>query len=705
MIQQTKTTSRNQPWLSSLRSRVGDSVTYNGSTWTNATGKNSEPGVGSDWLEIGKETFLFADVKEYGAKGDAVWDEGSGKYIGTDDSISIQNAINSGLDVYFPQGKYLFSQTFIPNSNTRIFGKNKELSVLIFDGVENGTASTYFNGFNIFNKQNITIDSIGFADGGHLEYEELLTFSENCTAILIFGETTKNIKIINCDFSFIHGHGVYDGCDESYNWFLNNTGQGCGQNILNINSKFPTIHYNIGKTSGFGLLEASCGNGSIQFNEAYENVRSGLTIGGFVGPVSSGFGSNNIISNNKCYRNEEVGIHLSANCVDSIISNNIIYENKNFGISTAEPNDISSNLLITKNKLFDNGFTGETSKLGIYISSKDCTISDNEIYNTGNPDYSTSHGIGVDFQKHKQIIKGNTFKNITNWEISILENNSIDLSTSGNDRIELLGSVNILNKINKVGIGYDGQKITNTETLVWVDNASSSKTAILPDAEKYPEGQILTIVDMVGMAGTNNLTLNLVAGNKINGVTDGQIKLIQNYQCLQLTNVRSTKNWIIVSNEINKLGHEDFNDTIHTSASPQSILEGATEIITNNKGTILSSKLPPSHLTFFDSATSKILPQYQDDHMITSIMFKAKNNNIEGAFTIFIDIPTLGERFGQSFRFQRGANIEQPFNVTISHFISSQFKENGGIIKIISDKGDCLIYDKQFRFCKVYSSQ
>jgi len=280
----------------------------------------------------------------------------------------------------------------------------------------------------------------------------------------------------------------------------------------------------------------------------------------------------------------------------------------------------------------------------------------------------------------------------------------IELRTYPNDRIELLGDVNILNKVSKVGIGYDGQPITNVQNWVWIDNASSPKTAILPDAETYPEGEILTLIDEKGSAGTNNATFTVVSGNKINGITDGTIKLIQNYQCLQLTNVKSTKNWIVVSNEINKLGHEDFNDTVHTLDSPQSILEGVTDILTNNKGTILSSKLPPSHSTFFDSATSKILPQYQDDHMITSIMFKAKNNNIEGAFTVFIDIPTLGERFGQSFRFQRGASVEQPLNITMSHFISSQFKANGGIIKLISDKGDTLIYDKQFRFCKVYSS-
>lgn len=546
MKQLTKTTSRNQAWLPSLRNRVGDSVSHNGRTYTNTTGKNSEPGFGNDWIEISQEDGLFADVKRFGAKGDAVWNVDLEKYVGTDDTVAIQNAMNSGLDVFIPEGKYLVSSPMFPLSNKNVFGKSRTTSVLVLDGVVNGTPATYFNPFTINGRQNITIDSVGFIDGKVIEYEEFLSFSENCTAISIFNSTHITVK--NCNFAFIQGHGIYDGCEEAYNNFINNSGEGCGQNVLNINSKFPTIHYNIGKTSGFGLLEASCGNGSIQFNEAYENARGGLTIGGFAGPVSSGYGSNNIISNNKCYRNEEFGIHLSAHCVDSIISNNIIYENKNFGISTSEPNNISSNLLITKNKIFDNGLTGEISKVGIYVSSKDCTISDNEIYNTGKPGYSTSTGIATDFEKHKQIIKGNIFKNITNWEISIQENNSIDISTSANDRIELLGNVNILNKVNKVGIGYDGQPITNTETWVWGDLLSSPKTAILPDAEKYPEGQILTIIDEKGGAGTNNLTLTVVVGNKIMGVTDDTFVFTNNYQCVQFTNVKSTKNWIIISN-------------------------------------------------------------------------------------------------------------------------------------------------------------
>lgn len=489
----------------------------------------------------------FVNVKDFGAKGDAVWD--GIKYNGTDDTQAFQDAIDTGKNVFIPKSKYLISSELIPQSNTRIFGVNKE-SILLFDNVENGTPATYFNIFNVVDKFNIFFENISFADGGHIGYQEFLSFSEACIAIRIFGSSTKNINVLNCDFSFIHGHGVYDGSEESFNNFIGNTGNGCGQNILNINSKFPTIHHNKGCNSGFGLLEASCGNGSIQFNEAYSNEKNGITIGGFAGLVSNGFGSNNLISNNKCYLNKNIGIHLSAHCVDTIVSNNIVYKNENIGISTHEPNDIVSNILITQNKIFDNGLDGESTKVGVYIDSKGCSVVNNEIYNTGVSGYSTHTGVAVNFEKHGQIIKHNNFNGITNWEISIQTNDLVDLEFNSDDRVELLGSVFIKDKLPKVGIGYVGQPIKNSEKYVWIDNATSPKTAILPDAEEYPEGEILRIVDEKGFAMTNNVTLVTVAGNKLNGVVDGTFVMNKNFQCLELINVKSSKTWIILNNQM-----------------------------------------------------------------------------------------------------------------------------------------------------------
>ena len=55
MSQQTsKTTVDNVVWSSFGRYKVGMNVSHNGSIWANSTGKNSEPGVGSDWVGVEK---------------------------------------------------------------------------------------------------------------------------------------------------------------------------------------------------------------------------------------------------------------------------------------------------------------------------------------------------------------------------------------------------------------------------------------------------------------------------------------------------------------------------------------------------------------------------------------------------------------------------------------------------------------------------
>lgn len=489
----------------------------------------------------------YVNVLDFGAKGDAIIDIGLNKYVGTDNTLAFQKALDTAKNVLIPKGNYLISSQLVPNSNTIIFGNDKNATKLIFDKVINGDDTTYFNMFFINNSNDITIKNIGFCDSSNFEYTELLTFSTACEAIAIRGTETKRISVLNCDFSYIHGHGVHDESTEAYNVFNFNTGKGVGQNVLNINSKFPTIQNNKGSYNGFGLIEASCGNGLIQFNEASYNYKKGITIGGFAGPVSDGFGSNNIISHNISFRNAEDGIHLAAHCVDSIISDNVCYENGKFGISSVEPNDIFSNLTITKNKVYNNGLATEISKAGIYISSKGNLISYNEIYNKGlGTDYNTTYGISIDYAKHYQTIHKNVFTGISNWDISIYENESINIDQYEYDRIEILGNVSITDKISKVVIAYNGQPITLTQTYLYADNISSSKLAVLPPAEKYPEGQILYVVDEKGSAAINNITLQTQTGDKANGIENGSFVINQNYGVLKLINIKSSKTWISI---------------------------------------------------------------------------------------------------------------------------------------------------------------
>lgn len=66
MSQKTsKTTVETVLWSSFGRYKVGMNVSHNGSVWINTTGKNSEPGVGSDFLEVDNtKLVIFKNIDE-----------------------------------------------------------------------------------------------------------------------------------------------------------------------------------------------------------------------------------------------------------------------------------------------------------------------------------------------------------------------------------------------------------------------------------------------------------------------------------------------------------------------------------------------------------------------------------------------------------------------------------------------------------------
>ena len=47
-----KSSSKTALWTINKRHKVGQTVEHNGGYWTNITGANSEPGVGTDWLAV-----------------------------------------------------------------------------------------------------------------------------------------------------------------------------------------------------------------------------------------------------------------------------------------------------------------------------------------------------------------------------------------------------------------------------------------------------------------------------------------------------------------------------------------------------------------------------------------------------------------------------------------------------------------------------
>ena len=107
----------------------------------------------------------FVSVKDFGAKGDAVYNSGAGTWSGTDDTAAIQLAFNSGLALYIPQGNYLVSDTLTSSTALSIRGDGSDFSVLVSSA----------NGWTI--RGNFVIDFEGFAIEGRTKIQADATAS------------------------------------------------------------------------------------------------------------------------------------------------------------------------------------------------------------------------------------------------------------------------------------------------------------------------------------------------------------------------------------------------------------------------------------------------------------------------------------------------------------------------------------------------
>lgn len=149
-------------------------------------------------------------------------------------------------------------------------------------------------------------------------------------------------------------------------------------------------------------------------------------------------------------------------------------------------------------------------------------------------------------------------------------------------------------------------------------------------------------------------------------------------------------------------GWISYEDTLHTLGSPQVINAGVTALLTNNGAVKIDSQKPTGVTDFFDVTTTELTPQNENDFYSVDLMFKTKNSVASGVFTVYVDIPTIGQRFHQSFICSKTANTELGVNLTINHYTSAAFAANGGTVNITSIDGNTSIYDKQFRICRIH---
>lgn len=132
-------------------------------------------GVIDGYLSVGGKsiTSIYADVKNYGAKGDGF----------TDDTASIQTALNSGVKyVYLPAGDYRFTGLTVP-TNVKIFGDGAKTTVLSYTPTSgDGLALAASNEYNQI--YNLKIYAINASTG---------------TAIESNGTRCADFSMVNCE--------------------------------------------------------------------------------------------------------------------------------------------------------------------------------------------------------------------------------------------------------------------------------------------------------------------------------------------------------------------------------------------------------------------------------------------------------------------------------------------------------------------------
>lgn len=148
-------------------------------------------GMGTKYptVDAVNKNLTYVNAKSFGVLGDGV----------TDDSVAIQNAINSANIVYFPKGTYNFNNIVVP-SNSRIIGDGIGITNFFLNSATNPL-------FNISGdittvKQNIFFDAISFKHSKtHIISGE--------SGVFIVAFRVKNSGINNCEFSEFNAYAIH----------------------------------------------------------------------------------------------------------------------------------------------------------------------------------------------------------------------------------------------------------------------------------------------------------------------------------------------------------------------------------------------------------------------------------------------------------------------------------------------------------------
>jgi parallel beta-helix repeat protein len=431
---------------------------------------------GTTWSAVDKDFILVTD---YGAAGDG----------STDDTVTIQAALDTGKDVYFPAVDdpdteyYKITAALILQEGQKIFGEGAKS---IIRQVTTGTP--WPNVIEASGKDNITVNNLHLFCGG------LTSQHNDGCGIYLFDCDNANIE--NCIFENMRGHGILG--DEVENCVI--------QNNIFINSTTEDEMTNGLTGSDIRLQDESHGN-LITGNTCMSGNSNGIRIYARDTETCSG----NRITGNRVINARGQGITLyrtdllGGSVVGTIIADNII-------------NNVTG---MIKNS----GGDGYDFGAGIYIQGAEyTTITGNRISNThsGSPPGGFSGNLAyaaIACVNYGNIIVSNNSINTDDHFHGIMLNdgNQYGLadgrSIVSNNSIEEMGLSGIYVRF-KSNVSLTGNSIFNTtENGILVINS-----ALTPGENYVIANNIIrgTTLDGINVDYVNNLSCT---GNTLEEIT------------------------------------------------------------------------------------------------------------------------------------------------------------------------------------------
>ena len=182
----------------------------------------------TDFVNVNNEKFL--SVVNFGAKGNG----------SSDDRLPIQNAINSGYNLYFPKGKYLLKSRSTKNTMLVIKDNNYPAKILFEEGAilivspeqPDDYPKTIVLGILTENRDISSIEIDGITILGNSDKHKIL--NTGITSYSRPGSQVRKLVIRNATFKDMGGSGIISYATKNY--FNNIYTENCGSHGIGFNN-------------------------------------------------------------------------------------------------------------------------------------------------------------------------------------------------------------------------------------------------------------------------------------------------------------------------------------------------------------------------------------------------------------------------------------------------------------------------------------